>query len=160
MEVFKAAVIAACFIGIALSLADSVLTGERLRKTMRLIFSMTMLMAVAAPFMRGEITLTLPASADVQELEEYEQAQEDIRQLMVEETNQTVADYLFGRLAQNSLPTQNVRIVSEIDEYNCIAIKQAVLTISGENTAQAGEYRALVQAEIGAEIDVKFVITE
>ncbi|MFT3950898.1 MAG: hypothetical protein QM689_02900 [Oscillospiraceae bacterium] len=156
METMKAAILIACLVGTALAVADALIPGEKLRGVMRVVFTMTMIMAVASPFLHGGVSLNLPDKESLAASASYKQAQQDTAALVIAEVNDTVADYLAGRLAQKSLSVEKISIVSETDEYNCIEIKQALVTMRRENLEQTGAIRDVIAYELGSEVAVTF----
>lgn len=97
MELLKRVILSACFLSIAISLADSIKPGERFARQLRLIFSLIFVSGIIAAAASSDLEFELPAAAGVEELDGYINISETADQAVLSTAENSVIDTV-GRI--------------------------------------------------------------
>lgn len=127
MKTIKTVALIGCLIGIAFTMLEITIPGEKLKSQIKTVMSMVMLIAIMTPFVKDGLVFAVSADIKANELSETEHLQESIDQMYIEETEYKITESLNAYLLKDGLETDNLCIVTQVDEYNFLEVEKISL---------------------------------
>lgn len=122
MELMKKIVTAACFLSIAISLADSVKPGERFTRQLKLIFSLVFITGIAAAALNSGFEYEIPVYAGTEGIEKYPEISEAADNAVISETEKALVQTAEGILVEKGVGFEKITADINIDPEGCINI--------------------------------------
>ena len=148
MATMKAVVLTACFLGIAVSIADTLKPGERFGKQIRLIFAVLFIIGITAPFLKDGI----PELSDIDSVEAsavYMDIQEAVDDQLKESIESNIGSSLGALLAEKEITADKITVSINIEDGKSISINKVTLRCGNIAAAEA-----VIKAALGTEVTV------
>lgn len=149
MNLIRNVTIIACYIGIAISILDFLTPSEKLRKQIKLIFSLVFLIAIASPILKGNISLELPAIQPVHESDEYMEVENTFNESLEFYFKKNIKQALTQKLEVNGLSPKEISVIVNKDENNCISISEVKIVLAVQDEKLIQKAREIIQNELG-----------
>ena len=94
MKTIKTVALIGCLIGIAFTMLEITIPGEKLKSQIKTVMSMVMLIAIMTPFVKDGLVFAVSADIKANELSETVHLQESIDQMYIEETECKIIERL------------------------------------------------------------------
>ena len=139
----------ACYLGIAISMLDIITPSEKLKKQVRFIFSMVLIIAIATPLLKGDIKFDIPTIESIENSEEYLAVTKTYTESLANNFKVSIEKNLKEKLEINDISAQEVSLIVNIDEDDCISITEADVVLAVSETNLEAKTISVVQNEIG-----------
>ena len=130
METIKAAVAAACFVGIAISAADIIKPSEAFNKQVKFIFTLIFLISILTPFISGSVNLTLSAIDTEPFLYRRERFDARLDGEMKRLTEEKLAEAVGDKLKAEGLDWKIIKVNVNISDNSDISINYVRLVLA------------------------------
>lgn len=157
MNSIRAITLVACFIGIAIAMLDIVRPSDRLKKQIRLIFSLVFLVAVLSGIMKSEIRLDIPSQEDIENSEKYIAVSKTYTKSLADIFKRNIENNLKEKLEINNIKVCDVSLNVDISENDEISISGADIKLNGNFRSMEGKVRTIIENEIGrTDINIQY----
>lgn len=153
MDTLKAVALIGSLLGIAFTMIEIVIPGDKLKKQIRTVMSMVMLIAVMTPFVKEGLVISVFENTDITEINETKELQSRIDEYYIIETQKQLEGSLRAYLREIEIEADNLVIDTEINEYNFLEVKSVSLSVT-DNEREAAE--TLIKSLIGEQAEVIF----
>ena len=155
MDVIKAVVGAACFVGVAIAAADAVKPSERFNTQIKFIFSLIFLLAALTPILSGRVDFSV-SEVDVNGYVRKQAAFDaGVDAMLKRQIERGIEKELAAKLKEHEIICSYIRIIVNIEEDNSISITNAELRTSNnaEGIRIAAEALGISEEKIAAVTD-------
>ena len=152
MDVFRGAAAAACFLGIIFSALETLIPGERFSKQINVIFSLIMVLTVAAPFVSGDIEFELPELS-----EEYDIDTDEVyRRNLTEAVQSNLCSEVGELLEKNGIIT--VKISADVNNFADGSISISKVSVSLSDPKDIKGAKKLLEEAFGEDTETEVYI--
>lgn len=135
MDIFRGAAASACFLGIIFSALGTIVSGEKFSRQINILFSLIMVLTVAAPFADFDLDLDIPEISDT-----FEQNSSEIYSRNLTETVQSELCGEIGSLLEENgiIP---VKISADVNNFadGSISISKVSVSLSDSKDIKRAE---------------------
>lgn len=124
MELMKKIILSACFLSVILTIADSIKPGEKFTQQLKMIFSLVFITGILSAALKGDFVLDIPAFADLEYSEDYNNVENTADSILKEETESKINAYTEDILLKNNVTFDKISSNVNIDENNSININR------------------------------------
>lgn len=149
MDVFRGAAAAACFLGIIFSALGALIPGEKFSKQLNVIFSLIMVLTVAAPFASGNIEFELPELS-----EEYDIDTDEVyRRNLTEAVQSNLCGEIGELLEKNGIIP--VKISADVNNFADGSISISKVSVSLSDPKDIKEAKKLLEEAFGEDTETE-----
>jgi len=159
METLRNVTFIACYLGIAISILDIMTPSDKLKKQVRLIFSLVFIVAIATPIIKGEVSFEIPTIEPIEQSEEYLAVANTFNESLASNFKKNIELALQQKLEINKINAKEISAIINIEENNCISISEVDIVLAVQDENMKDEITKIVQNEIG-NITVKVNVAE
>lgn len=135
MELMKNMIKAACFISVAIMIADMIKPSEKFDKQLKMIFSLVLIIGMLTPILSGKFDLSFADDIGVNTDVDYEDEEDTLNSSLKKSVESNIEHSLKVSLAQNGILCEKISISVNISEDSSISINE--VRIACNNIARA-----------------------
>jgi len=139
----------ACYLGIAISILDIMTPSEKLKKQVRLIFSLVFLIAIATPILKGDIKLDIPTIEPIEQSDEYLAVENTFNESLATNFKNNIEQVLKQKLDISKINTKEISAIINKDDNNCISISEVKIVLAVQDESFNKKITEIIQNEIG-----------
>ncbi|NLZ45924.1 MAG: hypothetical protein GX896_04450 [Clostridiales bacterium] len=153
MDTLKTVALIGCLLGVAFTMLEITIPGDKLKGHVKTVMSKVMLIAILTPFVKEGLVFAVSSDIDASELSQTEDLQKSIDDFYIKETEGKIIESLNAYLLKDGLETDNLCIVTEIDEYNFLEVKKISLKA---NEKDFEKIEILLKSLVGDKVVIEF----
>ncbi|MCM1328569.1 MAG: hypothetical protein NC253_03935 [Ruminococcus sp.] len=155
MESFRAIAFAACFLGIVITIFNSLYPSEKFAKQIKTIFSLIFILSVAKPIAAGKIEFpeigdTVSASAEY-----YSSLNDNTYSYFISSVESNISAALAGKLREKNIYPEEIETSINISENGSISINEVKITLKDMADKAETERCVIDETEQGVTVTVK-----
>ena len=158
METFRAVSLTACFLGIVISVFNSLYPSEKFAGQLKIIFSLIFILSLIKPIVSGRLELPEIAEAAAASSDYYESLGGKADDYFVRSAENNISAAVESILHENGIYPEEVETSINISENYSISISEVKIEL--ENAADAETARRCVSEQIGNNAAVTVIIAE
>lgn len=129
MDSFRAIAFAACFLGIVITIFNSLYPSEKFTKQVKTIFSLIFILSAAKPIAAGKISFpeigeTVSASSD-----RYTALNDNTYQYFISSVENNISESLAGKLREKNIYPEEIETSINISDNGSISINEVKITL-------------------------------
>lgn len=159
METIKTLSMTVCFVGIAITMLDLITPGEKLKKQVKLIYSLVILIIVATPIIRGDVRLELPVIESIESTPEFLAAEQTFQESLEAYFADNIKLAINQKLKVRNINAEEILVSVNKDEEGCISISEVNIVLAVQDKDMYDTCIEIVRNELG-DIPVKIKIAE
>ncbi len=137
METFRMISVSACFLGIVITMFDSLCPSDKSEKQLKVIFSLIFLLSILTPVLNGRIELpdineTITANSDY-----YDSVRENADVYFIESVERNISAVLETELHKSNIFPEEIQTSVNISENSSISISEVRVTVADPGCADA-----------------------
>jgi hypothetical protein len=152
MSGFTAAAAAACFIGIVISIVDSLSPSQKFSKQLKMMFALVFILCVITPITGGKVDFTEIAAPAIAQADSTLLSGESGEDYYVRSIVNNINRNLKEELKADFIETVNLQTSINISENGGISI--SVIDCTLKNPEQAEQAIAVLQAAVGTDVNI------
>lgn len=149
METVKSLTMTICFVGIAITMLDIITPGEKLKKQMRVVYSLVILLTVATPIMRGDIKLDFSDITAIESTQAYIEVEEAYQKSLENQFVENIRLAIEQKLLVKNINAEEILISINKEDNNCISISEVNIVLAVQDINKSSEAISIVQNELG-----------
>lgn len=159
METIRYIIMIACFVGIAISMLDIITPEDKLKKQIRLIFSLVFIITIMSPIVKGKVKFETPDLENIKNSDAYLGVTNTYNNALADYFAVNIENNINEKLKVNDIYTKQVDLVTKTDDQQRIDISE--VKVSLENNQRNLEKKAteIIINEIG-DVPVKYTYSE
>ncbi|MCH5193495.1 MAG: hypothetical protein J1F11_06005 [Oscillospiraceae bacterium] len=135
MQTFRLIAMTACFLGIVITIFNSLYPSEKFSKQVKIIFSLIFILSIAKPFAAGRITLpeigeTVYASSDY-----YSSLNDNAYDYFIRSVESNISASLEAKLNEKNIYPEEIQTSINISDSSSISINEVIITIKDMNVS-------------------------
>lgn len=155
MDSFRAIALAACFLGIVITVFNSLYPSERFNKQIKTIFSLIFILSVAKPIVSGKLSFpdmgdTVSVSSD-----RYAAINDNTYQYFVSSVESNISKSLAGKLREKNIYPEEIETSINISDNCSISINEVKITLADMSDSFEAKRCITYETEEGVNIIVK-----
>lgn len=155
MDTFRSIAFAACFLGIVITIFNSLYPSEKFSKQLKTIFSLIFILSIIKPITAGKITFpeigdTVSASAD-----HYASLNENTYKYFISSVERNISSTLSGKLREKNIYPEEIETSINISENGSISINEVKITLKDMSESFEAKQCITDETEQGVKITVK-----
>ncbi len=148
MNILKTAIFTACIVGIVSCFTDIAAPGSGLKKQLKIILTIILILGIFAPFLGDGFKLDFKDYDDLTKTEEYENLNEDFRDMYLNLTSDKIGETLEQLIRQKGIVIEKAVIESELNEYNSLETKKVNIIAQGLSEADKESIKKTVSENL------------
>ncbi len=137
METFRSISFTACFLGIVITIFNSLYPSEKFAKQLKITFSLIFILCLIKPVIDGsiefpEISETVSASSEY-----YSELKDNADNYFIDSIENNISSSLKYYLEENGIYIEEIKTSINISENNSISINEVKVTIDNAENAEA-----------------------
>lgn len=155
METFRLISLTACFLGIIITVFNSLYPSEKFSKQVKIIFSLIFILSIAKPAAAGKFILpdigeTVSTSSDY-----YESLSDNAYEYFVSSVESNISASFEEKLREKNIYPEEIQTSINISEGGSISISEVIITV--KNIGDTSEIKRCIAdaAESGVTVTVK-----
>ena len=155
MQTFRLIAMTACFLGIVITIFNSLYPSEKFSKQVKIIFSLIFILSIAKPVAAGKITLpeigeTVYASSDY-----YSSLNDSTYDYFIRSVENNISAALKAKLHEKNIYPEEIQTSINISDSTSISINEVIITIK-DMTISPAVVQCITEATEGeAKVTVK-----
>ena len=155
MQTFRLIAMTACFLGIVITIFNSLYPSEKFSKQVKMIFSLIFILSIAKPIAAGKITLpeignTVSASSDY-----YSSLSDNTYDYFIRSVENNISSSLEAKLHEKNIYPEEIQTSINISDSGSISINEVIITLK-DMTVSSEAVRCITEATEGeAKVTVK-----
>lgn len=149
METVKSLTMTICFVGIAITMLDIITPGEKLKKQMRVVYSLVILLTVATPIVRGDIKLDFSDITAIESTQAYIEVEEAYQKSLENQFVENIRLAIEQKLLVKNINAEEILISINKEDNNCISISEVNIVLAVQDINKSSEAISIVQNELG-----------
>lgn len=154
MDNFRAIAFAACFLGIVITIFNSLYPSEKFTKQIKTIFSLIFILSIAKPIAAGkfffpEIGDTVSASTDY-----YSSLNDNTYNYFISSVESNISAALEGKLREKNIYPEEIETSINISDNGSISINEVKITLKDMSDSFAARQCIIDETEEGVTITV------
>lgn len=155
MDSFRAIALAACFLGIVITVFNSLYPSERFNKQIKTIFSLIFILSVAKPIVSGKLSFpdmgdTVSASSD-----RYEAINDNTYQYFISSVESNISKSLAGKLREKNIYPEEIETSINISDNGSISINEVKITLKDMSDSFEAKRCIIDETEESVKVTVK-----
>ena len=133
----KKMILAACFISVVITLADSVKPGDKFSSQLKLIFSLVFICGILTAALNGQYESGFDLSFDTDNIETYDSISGAAESSVISSAESSIADTVRNVLDENGVSYEKITASINIEEDSRININE--ISYKGDEPERAAE---------------------
>lgn len=155
MDSFRAIAFTACFLGIVITIFNSLYPSERFNKQIKTIFSLIFILSAAKPIAAGKLSFpeigdTVSVSSD-----RYEAINDNTYQYFISSVESNISASLAGKLREKNIYPEEIETSINISDNCSISINEVKITLADMSDSFEAKRCITYETEEGVNIIVK-----
>lgn len=155
MENFRLIAFTACFLGIVITIFNSLYPSEKFIKQIKAIFSLIFILSIAKPIAAGKITFpeigeTVSASSDY-----YSSLNDNTYNYFISSVENNISAALEGKLREKNIYPEEIETSINISDNGSISINEVKITLNDMTDSFEAKRCIIDETEEGVNITVK-----
>lgn len=154
MDSFRAIAFAACFLGIVITIFNSLYPSEKFTKQIKTIFSLIFILSIAKPIAAGKISFpeigdTVSASTDY-----YSSLNDNTYNYFISSVESNISAALEGKLHEKNIYPEEIETSINISDNGSISINEVKITLKDMSDSFAARQCIIDETEEGVNVIV------
>ena len=155
MQTFRLIAMTACFLGIVITIFNSLYPSEKFSKQVKIIFSLIFILSIAKPIAAGKIDLpeigeTVSASSDY-----YSSLSDNTYDYFIRSVENNISASLEAKLKEKNIYPEEIQTSINISDSTSISINEVIITLK-DMTVSSQAIECITEATEGeAKVTVK-----
>ena len=129
MQTFRLIAMTACFLGIVITIFNSLYPSEKFSKQVKIIFSLIFILSIAKPIAAGKITIpeigrTVSASSDY-----YSSLSDNTYDYFIRSVENNISASLAAKLHEKNIYPEEIQTSINISDNGSISINEVIITL-------------------------------
>ena len=155
MQTFRLIAMTACFLGIVITIFNSLYPSEKFSKQVKIIFSLIFILSVAKPVAAGRITIpeigkTVSASSDY-----YSSLNDNTYDYFIRSVENNISSSLEAKLHEKNIYPEEIQTSINISEGSSISINEVIITLKDMTVSSVAAECIIAATEGEAKVTVK-----
>lgn len=155
MDSFKAVTAAAGLTAAVISFSESIYPSEKFAVQLKYIFSVMILLTIAAPFVSGEADIEAVSYSIKQQVEQTYSCEEGVFDYFKDSVESNISTAITEQLEKNMINVSEIKTSINISDSGSISINE--IEIAVENAAREGEIIALIKEYVQDDTIIKIM---
>lgn len=152
MDGIRNLVLISCILAVAISLLEMVSPSNRLKKQLRLIFSLIFIIGIVTPIFSGKISFSGINTADLSLKEGYKNVSADIDNELKLQIEENISNRLTEKLEINGYSVKGILTMINILDDKSIVINE--VKVSANSIDEQNNIFSLIHEELGENVTV------
>lgn len=155
MDSFRSIAFTACFLGIVITIFNSLYPSDKFAKQIKTIFSLIFILSIAKPIVSGKISFpeigdTVSASA-----EHYETLNDNTYKYFISSVENNISAALETKLHEKNIYPEEIETSINISENGSISINEVKITLNDMTESYEARRCIIDETESGVTVTVK-----
>ena len=155
MQTFRLIAMTACFLGIVITIFNSLYPSEKFSKQVKIIFSLIFILSIAKPIAAGKITLpeigeTVSASSDY-----YSSLSDNTYDYFIRSVENNISASLEAKLHEKNIYPEEIQTSINISDNGSISINEVIITLKDMTVSSDAAECIIIATESEAKVTVK-----
>ena len=155
MHTFRLIAMTACFLGITITIFNSLYPSEKFSKQVKIIFSLIFILSIAKPIAAGKITLpeigeTVSASSDY-----YSSISDNTYDYFIRSVENNISASLEAKLHEKNIYPEEIQTSINISDSGSISINEVIITLKDMTESSEAVQCIIIATESEAKVTVK-----
>lgn len=155
MESFRLISITACFLGIVITIFNSLYPSEKFAKQVKVIFSLIFILSIIKPFAAGKTALPETEYAVSASAERYEALGDSAYGYFVSSVESNISASLAAKLREKNIYPEEIETSINISDNGSISINEVKITLKDITQRSEAERCIKEAADSGVTVTVK-----
>lgn len=155
MDSFRAIAFAACFLGIVITIFNSLYPSEKFNKQIKTIFSLIFILSIAKPIAAGKITFPEIGDAVGASAEHYESINDNTYKYFISSVESNISAALEGKLREKNIYPEEIETSINISDNGSISINEVKITLNDMSDSFEAKRCIIGETEEGVIVIVK-----
>lgn len=155
MESFRLMAITACFLGIVITIFNSLYPSEKFAKQVKIIFSLIFILSIIKPFAAGKLYLPESERAVSASAESYNALGDNVYGYFISSVEENISASVAAKLREKNIYPEEIKTSINISDNGSISINEVRITL--KDSLQRSEVERCVRevTESGVTVIVK-----
>lgn len=155
MDNFRAIAVAACFLGIVITIFNSLYPSEKFAKQIKTIFSLIFILSIAKPIAAGKIEFPEIADTVSASTEYYSSLNDNTYSYFISSVESNISASLAGKLREKNIYPEEIETSINISDSGSISINEVKITLNDMADSFEAKRCIIDETEQGVTVTVK-----